>query len=89
MRRIGTRRRVEGVTVLVASGPSAVPRVAFVAGRQVGSAVKRNRAKRRLREAMAWVPVESDRDYVVIASEQVVDASFEALVAWLTGACET
>ena len=66
-----------------APGPSPVPRVAFVAGRGVGTAVDRNRAKRRLREALAQVPIGQDRDYVVIAARAVIEGPFEDLVAWL------
>jgi ribonuclease P protein component len=60
--------------------------VAVVAGRPVGNAVRRNRAKRRLREALRQVPIRDGRDYVVIASAAVVRAPFEALVAWALSA---
>lgn len=43
----------------------------------------RNRAKRRLREALAQVPIGQDRDYVVIAARAVIEGPFEDLVAWL------
>lgn len=86
VRRNGVRRRVGGITVFAASGPSAGPRVAFVAGRRVGTAVQRNRAKRRLREAFAALSFRVDRDYVVIAGSAVTGAPFEDLVAWLTRA---
>ncbi|NIP92179.1 MAG: ribonuclease P protein component, partial [Akkermansiaceae bacterium] len=52
------------MTVFRAPGGSSGPRAAFVAGRAVGSAVRRNRAKRRLREALATIPLRDDRDYV-------------------------
>ena len=86
VRRVGTRRRVGGITVFAASGGSGPPRVAFVAGRMVGSAVRRNRAKRRLREAVRQVPLRNGCDYVVIASAIVVDVPFETLVAWARAA---
>lgn len=86
MRRKGIRRRAGGITVFAAPGGSDRPRVAFVAGRAVGPAVRRNRAKRRLREALALVPIRAGRDYVVIASEAVTEAPFEDLVAWLARA---
>lgn len=86
MRRKGTRRRVGGITVFAAPGGSGDPRVAFIASRAVGSAVRRNRAKRRLREASAQVPLRAGRDYVVIASNAVTEAPFEDLVAWLAHA---
>lgn len=83
MRRIGTRRRVGGVTVITAAGQRGRPRVAVVAGRKTGSAVERNRAKRRLREAVAVAPVSDGKNYIVIASQAVLDAPFEELVAWV------
>ncbi len=49
----------------------------------MGSAVRRNRAKRRLREALARVPLRANRDYVVIASAAVTEGPFEDLVGWL------
>lgn len=86
MRRKGIRRRAGGITVFAAPGEPDGSRVAFVAGRGVGSAVLRNRAKRRLREACALVPLRAGRDYVVIASSAVAEAPFEDLVAWLARA---
>ena len=86
MRRIGIRRRAGGITVFAAPGESEGPRAAFIASRAVGSAVRRNRAKRRLREAAARVPLRAGRDYVVTASHAVIEAPFEDLVAWLARA---
>jgi ribonuclease P protein component len=53
-------------------------RVAIVAGRAVGNAVRRNRAKRRLRAAarLARLPV---ADVVVDARRPAVDAPFDTL----------
>ena len=86
MRRIGIRHRIGGITVFAAPGASGRCRAAFVAGRAVGPAVQRNRAKRRLREAFAQVPIRVDRDYVVTATSAVTEVPFEDLVAWLTRA---
>lgn len=86
MRRRGIRRREGGITVVAAPGDADVPRVAFVASRALGPAVRRNRAKRRLREATARVPLQAGRDYVVIASGAVIEAPFVDLVAWLARA---
>jgi ribonuclease P protein component len=66
-----------------AAGVSGPPQVAFVAGRQVGNAVDRNRAKRRLRDATARVGLCDDMAYVVIAQPGVNDAPFDELVEWL------
>jgi ribonuclease P protein component len=58
------------------------------AGREVGGAVQRNRAKRRLREAAARSPIRHGRDYVLIATPAVLDASFGDLTAWVSTAVE-
>ena len=88
MRREGARRRVGGVTVVAAAGAAGSPRVGVLAGKAVGGAVRRNRAKRRLREAVARVPLRGDRDYLVIAGETVPTAPFGTLVDWVRRAVE-
>ncbi len=55
------------------------PRVAVVAGRRVGSAVARNRAKRRLRAAAAATNPPRGRDAVLVARPSSVSAPFAAL----------
>lgn len=60
--------------------------VAFVANRRVGGAVQRNRAKRRLREAMRLVALEPGTAYVVQATSAVLNAPFPQLVDWLAAA---
>jgi len=79
---MGIRRRVGGITIFAAAGEPGLSRVAFVAGRAAGSAVRRNRAKRRLREALRRIPLRAGRDYVVTAAGSVVDAPFETVVSW-------
>jgi ribonuclease P protein component len=71
------------VTVFMAPGEPGPPRVAVVAGRKVGSAVRRNRAKRRLREAVAGAPVRAGFDYLVVASAAVLETGFEEVVDWV------
>lgn len=88
VRRTGVARRADGVTVIVAPGPPGPARVAFVAGRSVGSAVDRNRAKRRLREAAARVHLREGHDYVVVASPRVIEMSFDELVGGMRRAIE-
>jgi len=44
--------------------------------------VRRNRARRRLREALRRIPLRAGRDYVVTAAGSVVDAPFETVVSW-------
>jgi ribonuclease P protein component len=86
VRRIGIRRRVGGITTFVAAGEPGLSRVAFVAGRAAGSAVRRNRAKRRLREAVRQAPLREGYDYVVTADGSVSEAPFETVVAWVQAA---
>lgn len=83
VRRIGTRRRVGGITIFAAAGEPGLPRVAVVAGRSAGTAVRRNTAKRRMREALRRVPLREGCDYVVTADASVVTADFESILSWL------
>jgi len=55
------------------------PQVGIVASRRVGNAVLRNRAKRRLREAMMSVELEPDTAYVVVAPAGAVTMEFDEL----------
>ncbi|MDA0231231.1 MAG: ribonuclease P protein component [Proteobacteria bacterium] len=66
------------------SGDQGAPiRVGFTASRRVGGAVVRNRAKRRLRAAVARVMpmhAKAGQDYVVIARAATVHRGFEELL---------
>ena len=73
---------------MVADGGPASPRVGILAGHSVGSAVDRNRGKRRLREAMARAPLRDDRDYLLVAGRAVVEAAFPEVVSWVLRALE-
>jgi ribonuclease P protein component len=57
-------------------------RVGFTASRKVGNAVKRNRARRRLRAVAAEVlnDAEPGNDFVLIARPATVDRDYQALV---------
>lgn len=74
------QRRVGSVSVSVAVGVPGPPRVGFVVGKDVGSAVRRNRVKRRLREALAQVPLLDGNDYVVVGRAAVAGLPFRRVV---------
>lgn len=73
---MGTR-----VVLYVSAGQEGPP-VAFVAGRRVGGAVARNRARRVLREAWRTVAPEvpEDRHVVAVARPAIVGAKTQDLV---------
>ncbi len=67
-------------------------RVGFTASRRVGGAVARNRARRRLRAAVAKVMADRARpghDYVVIARKETLGRRFADLVGDLETALDT
>lgn len=55
-------------------------RATVVAGRKVGDAVRRNRAKRRLRAALHQAAVPRGTDVVVVARSQALTARFPELI---------
>jgi ribonuclease P protein component len=68
---------------------SASLRVGFTASRKIGNAVRRNRAKRRLRAAAAALIPTHGRpgtDYVLIARANTADRPYAALLADLAAA---
>lgn len=69
--------------VVSAPGMDGAVRVGLVAGRKVGTAVARNRAKRRLRHAARLAALTPGRDYVVIATPATLTVPFRSLVAAL------
>jgi len=76
------------VTVLQTPGTRAEPEAGFVAGKKVGNAVARNRAKRRLRHAVRSLDLQGGTAYVFVASREVLDVSFPLLVDWLVRGIE-
>ena len=54
-------------------------RFAFLVGKRIGSAVARNKVKRRLREAVAPTPVEAGWDVIFIARRDAANADYHQL----------
>jgi ribonuclease P protein component len=84
--RRGTSGRAGGVRVVKAPGEPGLPQVGIVAARSVGNAVRRNRAKRRIREALMDTKLLPDTAYIVIASPSVPDVEFDRLKGWIAAA---
>ena len=81
--RKGSRRRVGGILVISAVGDPGPPQVGVVAGRRVGSAVVRNRAKRRLREALLKAELSGGTSYLIVALPVIADAGFAEIAMWV------
>lgn len=86
--RRGKRVSSAAVTTIVSTGEPGPARVGVVAGKRVGGAVQRNRAKRRLREAVARCTLQRDTVYLLVAEPAVLSVDFEQLVAALTVAVD-
>ncbi len=54
-------------------------RVGLVVGRRLGGAVARNRARRRIRHALAAADIPTGFDFVVIARTAALNCSFQDL----------
>ncbi len=91
LRRRGRRRRSGPLDVVWVAGPATrPPRVAFAISRRVGSAVVRNKIRRRLRAVVAELAAAGrlgPGDYLVAASPAAAGASFTTLRAGMTTAC--
>ena len=79
----GSRRRVGEILVISAPGEEGPPRVGVVAGRRVGSAVVRNRVKRRLREALLRAELTEATSYIIVALPGIGGAKFVEIAAWV------
>lgn len=73
---------------MAASGNEGPPRVGLTVSKNIGSAVARNRVKRRLRHTVRDVQLQPAMDYVIIARKSIVDASHPTLMGWLNRALE-
>ena len=94
VRAAARRWAAPGLVLQAAPAPTAeaeagLMRVGYTASRRVGNAVARNRAKRRLRAAVAHVMPASAQcgcDYVVIARAATLTRPFDALIGDLATA---
>ena len=98
LRVAATRKRAAtpGLVLQIAAAPpdtaeyaAGDARIGYTASRKVGGAVERNRARRRLREAVRRVMPDhaaGRRDYVVIARKGTLDRPFERLLGDLESA---
>ena len=66
------------------AGENDEPQLGVVAGKKVGSAVARNRAKRRLRAAASRCELKPNTVYVLVAERGVLTAEFSRLVDWIS-----
>jgi len=86
--RSGRTVRTETLWCTFLDDPAAVPlRVAFAIGRSLGSAVRRNRLRRRLREALRFVAAELQiqRGWLLIGAKPAANKhTFESLRCELT-----
>lgn len=81
--RHGRRRTVGDITVVSLSSGGPGVRVGLVAGRRLGSAVTRNRIKRRVRHACRHVQFSPGWDHVVLPGPGVAHVPFTTLVEWI------
>jgi ribonuclease P protein component len=86
--RRGTVTHRPTLVVHALARPDGPPRVAVVAGRKLGSAVRRNRAKRRLRAALRSLALPEAIDLVVVARPPALRAPFARIVEDLRAALE-
>ena len=69
-------------------GPTGPPRLGLLVSKRCGTAVTRNRIKRRLRSAARELELQPGTDYVIIATRQVDEAPFSKIGEWLRRALE-
>lgn len=93
-RRFHTPRfTLQGAERVLPEGADGVPRFGLTVSRKVGTAVERNRVKRRLRAVLrhlagapAGMPGQPRFDYVLVARRDVLSADFARLIAEVTDA---
>lgn len=77
-----------GVTVVSLEATEPGVRIGLVAGKRLGSAVIRNRIKRRVRHACRHVEFTPGWDHVVIPTAVVARVPFLDLVGWIQRASD-
>ncbi len=77
----GTRIHTRFMTVFIAPNGGAYPRFGVAATRKLGSAVERNRAKRRSRELFRRHKVAAGLDIVIVPRRELLDAPLASLEA--------
>ena len=88
LRVAAARQKWISPTVIIQTSKKPTPeggdiRVGYTASKKVGNAVFRNKAKRRLREAVKQVLIsgaKKDHDYVLIARREISERSFKELI---------
>lgn len=86
---LSLRSKGRYVTVLIAPNTEGLTRLGIVASRKLGDAVRRNRAKRLIREVFRKSPplqVRQGFDVVVIPRRELLDAPYPNLESDLRGA---
>jgi ribonuclease P protein component len=86
---LSLRAKGRFVTVLVAPNDAGMTRLGIVASRKLGDAVRRNRAKRLIREIFRQAPLlppERGLDVVVIPRRELFDAAYSSLESDFRGA---
>jgi len=68
---------------VAAGGTEGPPRVGLTVSKNIGSAVARNRVKRRLRHILRDVQLQPAMDYVIIARKSIIDADHSTLLEWM------
>ena len=77
----GVRMHARFMTVFIAPNEGAHPRFGVAATRKLGSAVERNRAKRRARELFRRHKTVDALDIIIVPRREMLDAPFTSLEA--------
>lgn len=84
----GVRIHARFMTLFVVPNSGTTPRLGVAATRKLGSAVERNRAKRRAREVFRRHKVPAGLDIVIVPRREMLDAPFSSVEADFLGALE-